>query len=130
MRRLVTLGIGCCFLFGAVPALAHHSFAAEFDGNKPATLKGTLTKVEWVNPHGWIHMDVKGEDGKVVNWAIETGPVTGLLRRGIRVSDFPPGIELVVKGYLSKNGTPTIAGSSVTLADGRDFLLGAGEAAK
>ena len=72
-----------------------HSFAAEFDINKPVTLKGTLTKMAWVNPHGWIYMDVKSPDGKVENWAIEAGGPTALLRRGLRATDFPVGLEIV-----------------------------------
>jgi Family of unknown function (DUF6152) len=103
---------------------AHHSFASEFDVNKPVTLHGTLTRMEWVNPHGWIYVDVRGADGKVVNWAIEAGGPNALLRRGLRKTDFPIGSDVVVKGFLAKNGTPTANGRTVTLADGRDFFLG------
>ena len=76
----------------------HHSFAAEYDSNQPITLKGTLTKTEWTNPHGWIYVDVKGDDGKVTNWAVEFGSPNALLRRGLRRSDFPAGIEVTVQG--------------------------------
>ncbi len=103
---------------------AHHSFGAEFDKDRPVTLKGTLTKMEWVNPYGWIYVDVKGADGKIVNWAIETGGPTGLLKRGLRKSDFPIGIEVVVEGYLAKNGKSVANGREVTFADGRNFFLG------
>ena len=107
-----------------LPAMAHHSFAAEYSSDQPVTLKGTLTKVEWTNPHGWIYVDVKDDGGKVTNWAIEFGAPNALLRRGVRKSDFPIGVELVVKGYRSKNGSPTVNGKSVTFPDGRNLFTG------
>ena len=114
----------------ALPVSAHHSFAAEFDISKPVSLKGTLTKMAWVNPHGWIYMDVKTPDGKVENWAIEAGGPTALLRRGLRASDFPPGLEIVVVGYRSKDGSPRANGQKVTFADGRNFFLGPDDASQ
>jgi Family of unknown function (DUF6152) len=104
--------------------LAHHAFSAEYDAQKPITLKGTVTKMEWTNPHGWIYVDVKDEAGKTVNWAIEFGAPNALLRRGLRKSDFPEGIGVTVSGYRAKNGSPTVNGTSVKLPDGRDLYTG------
>src|SRR5688572_30630641 len=122
MLSVMVLVVGS--LLAATPLFAHHAFASEFDANQPITLKGTLTKLEWVNPHGWLYVDVREPDGKIVNWAIEAGAPNALLKRGLRKTDFPPGIEVVVTGYRAKNGTPTANGRSVTLANGRNFFMG------
>jgi hypothetical protein len=103
---------------------AHHSFAAEFDADKPITLKGTLTKIEIINPHGWIYVDVKNPDGSVTNWAIEAGSANSLLKRGLRKTSFPVGTEVVIKGFLAKNGRRVANGQTVTFQDGHDFFLG------
>ena len=116
-------GIGAVLL-AAQPGFSHHSFAAEFDGTMPITLKGTVSKVEWISPHGWVHIDVKGPDGKVVTWSIETAGPNALLRRGVRKTDFPIGSEVVVSGYRAKNGTPTANASTFTVADGRELIAG------
>ena len=123
-RKLLVGVVGLGVILAAASGSAHHSFSAEFDIDKPITLHGTLTDLEWVNPHGWLHMDVEGPDGEVVNWAVEMGNPTSLLRRGLRKSDFPPGIDFVVEGYLAKDGTPTANGITVTFPDGRDFFAG------
>ena len=103
---------------------AHHSFAAEYDANKPITLTGTVTKVEWINPHGWIHLDVKDRNGKVENWAIETGTPGLLAKRGLKRTFLPIGAEVVITGYQAKDGTSTANGGTVKFPDGRDIFLG------
>jgi hypothetical protein len=130
MRKLSLFMIGVGLCWAAAPALAHHSFAAEFDASKEVTLKGTLTKLEWVNPHGWLHIDVKGPDGKVESWAVEAGGATALMRAGVRKTDFMPGVELTVQGYLAKNGTKTVAGREVKTPDGRNFFVAGQQAGR
>lgn len=122
--RTLAIALLSVGVLAAAPATAHHSFSAEFDIEKPITLQGRLTELEWVNPHGWIHMDVENPDGTVTNWAVEMGNPTALLRRGLRRSDFPPGIEFVVEGYEAKDGSPTANGITVTFPDGRNFFAG------
>jgi hypothetical protein len=129
MKRLTAAAAAMALLIAA-PAVAHHSFSAEFDATKPVTLKGTLTKMDWVNPHGWLYIDVAQPDGKVVNWAIEAGSPNALLRRGLRQSDFPIGSELIIEGYRSKSAVTTANGTSVKFADGRNFFLGASDASE
>ena len=124
MRTLAIALVSVGVLLVAAAGSAHHSFSAEFDIEKPITLAGKLTELEWVNPHGWIHMDVESPDGTVTNWAVEMGNPTALLRRGLRRSNFPPGIEFVVEGYEAKDGSPTANAITVTFPDGRDFFAG------
>ena len=124
MRSLLMVAIlAVTALLGLVPVFAHHSDAAEFDVNQPVAVKGKLTKVEWVNPHGWFYMDVD-EDGKTVNWAIQAGSPTAMLRRGFRKTDFPPGLELTVAGYRGRSGKAIAFGKSVKLPDGRELFSG------
>lgn len=126
MTRLLGL-LAAAILIWTVPAATHHSFAAEFDASKPIKLTGKLTRMEWVNPHGWLHIDVTQPDGSVQNWAIEAGGPNALIRRGLRRADFPIGSVLVIDGFRAKNGTPTANGRSVTFGDGRNFFLGAAD---
>ena len=117
---LLTAGV----LYAGQSALAHHPFAAEYDAEKPVTLTGTLSKMEWVNPHSWIYMDVKQPDGTVQKWTIESSGPGAMSRRGLKKTDFVDGMSLVIKGYQSRKD-PTLAnGRTLVLADGRSFYIG------
>jgi len=111
----------------AVPLPAHHAFGSEFNVDKPVSLKGTVTIMEWVNPHSWIHIDVKGPDGTVVNWMIEGGSPNSLLRLGFTRNALLPGMEIVVEGYQAKDATNKAVGKSLMFADGRKLFLGMSE---
>ena len=111
-------------LVGASTVSAHHAFAAEFDASRPVNFKATVKKVEWVNPHVWIHVDVKRPDGSIEAWAIEGGTPNVLFRRGVTRQSLPAGTEVVVDGYRAKDGTRRANGRDLTLADGRKLFLG------
>ena len=124
-QRLVILAASAlAALAAAVPVRAHHAFAAEFDSNQPITLRGSVTRVEWINPHTWIHLDVKDASGKVIEWMIEGGTPNTLLRRGVDKNSLPAGTEIVVEGYRAKNGTNRANGRDLTLPNGRKLFLG------
>jgi hypothetical protein len=110
--------------FAAWPAWGHHAFAAEFDDKKPLILKGTVTQMDWINPHAWIHIDVKNPDGTVTNWMIEAGAPNGLLRRGFNKASLPKGTEIVVEGWQAKDGSNRANGSNVTFPDGKKLFVG------
>jgi hypothetical protein len=105
-------------------ALAHHAFAAEFDSTKPFKIKGTIVKMEWINPHTWLHLDVKRPDGKTERWMIEGGPPNALYRRGFTQKSLPQGAELVVEGFRAKDGSLKGNGRELTFADGRRLFVG------
>ena len=123
-KKVAVLVVGAGLVVGAIPAWAHHAFAAEFDAKKPLHFEGTVTKVELINPHSWIHVDVKAADGTVENWAIEAGSPNILMRRGITKNTLKVGQKIVVDGYQSKDGSSRMNGRDITLPGGQKLFLG------
>ena len=115
---------GAGLLLAAATAWGHHAFEAEFDADKPVTLRGRVTKMEWINPHVWIHMDVKSADGAMVSWMVEGGLPNALLRRGWTKNALPEGTEIVVEGYQSKDGAARANGRDITFPDGKKLFVG------
>jgi Family of unknown function (DUF6152) len=124
LRRLTIMVAVLTVMGASVPALAHHAFAAEYDGDKPFDLIGTVTKARWVNPHSWLYFDVKDGTGAVINWGVELAAPNALATKGITKADLKSGTQVHIKGFLSKNGGPWGYASSITLADGRSFQTG------
>ena len=123
-RKLVILIASAALLLAAFPASAHHSFAAEYDINKPCKLTGTVTKFDVVNPHSWIYIDVKDERGNVSNWGFETANPNSLFRRGYKKGLVAPGMVVTIQGYLAKDGSRTGNAHQLTMPDGRVVALG------
>ncbi len=125
MRKSFMTVLGLAgLLLAAAPIWAHHAFAAEFDAQKPVKLRGTVAKVEFINPHSWIHIDVKDADGKVTRWMVEGGSPNALFRRGVTKDALPQGTEISVDGYQAKDGSNRANGRDITFADGRKLFVG------
>ena len=121
MRTFMAAALALGVLGTSAPVLAHHAFAAEFDRNKPITLVGKLSKVEWVNPHTWFHLDVTDSSGKVVTWRVEGGAPNQLMRRGWNRNSLKLGEQVTIEGFRARTGEPIAAGSQIKTADGRVF---------
>ena len=127
MRRhssITAVAIGLLILGAAATAWAHHAFGSEFDATKPVKFRGTVTKMEWINPHAWIHVAVTKPDGTVEEWMIEAGTPNTLLRRGLTKESLKPGMEIIVDGYQSKDGSLRANGRDLTLPNGQTLFLG------
>jgi len=122
MKWMAAIAAG--LLAAAAPVWAHHAFAAEFDAKKPVKLEGKVTRMEWINPHAWIHVDAKSADGTVTNWMVEAGTPNTLFRRGFTKDSLATGTDIVVDGYQSKDGSNKMNGRDVTFPDGRKLFLG------
>ena len=120
----VLMSVAALAPFGVEPAVAHHAFAAEFDSTQPVRLRGQITRMEWINPHAWMHLDVTLEDGTVESWMIEAGPPGALVRRGWTRDSVVPGTEVLVEGYRALDGSNRANGRDVTFPDGRRLFAG------
>jgi hypothetical protein len=123
-KQFVVASVACVFVLGTTRLLAHHAFASEFDAKKPIRFTGTVTKMEWINPHAWIHVSVKKPDGTVEEWMIEAGTPNTLFRRGLTKNSLLPGTEVVVDGYQAKDGALRANGRDLTLPNGKTLLIG------
>jgi hypothetical protein len=118
------LGVVLLWMWASAPARAHHSFAAEFDASKPVKLQGTVVKMEWINPHSWLTISVKGPDGAAETWQIEAGAPNSMFRRGFNKNSLPEGTEIVVDGFRARDGQRRANGRDITFTDGRRLFLG------
>ena len=124
MRTIIVSLVGVAVLAAAVPVLAHHAFSAEFDATKPVRLEGKITKMEWINPHSWMHVDVTKDDGTVESWRGEAGPPGARVRRGWKKDSVAPGTPVLVEGYQAIAGGFLMNGRDVTLPDGSKLFAG------
>jgi hypothetical protein len=123
MKAMLLAGVAG-LLFPVMPASAHHAFAAEFDARKGIKVSGTITKLEWTNPHAWLYVDVKDETGKPTNWSFELGSPNGLIREGWRRTSLKQGDQVTIEGFVAEDGSNTANAHSVTLPDGRKVFAG------
>jgi hypothetical protein len=124
MAALTGFAIAVAVLWLTTPVVAHHAFAAEFDANRPVKLEGVVTKVEWINPHSWIHLEVRKTDGTLENWMIEAGAPNSLTRRGFTKNSLPVGTKIVVDGFQAKDGAARANGRDLTFQDGKKLFMG------
>ncbi len=124
-KKASLLAAAAGLLLAAVPMFAHHSFGAEFDSNKPVKLRGKVAKIDFVNPHAWIYVNVKGDDGTTTQWMIEGGSPNALVRHGLTKDALPIGTEVIFEGFQAKDGSHRANGRDITLADGKKLFLGA-----
>ena len=123
-RLMSCIAGAACALAGVVAANAHHAFSAEFDNARPIRLEGTVTKWEWINPHAWVNLDVVNEAGEIEHWRIEGGAPNALIRRGWTKDSLPPGTEIIVEGFLARDGSMRASGRDITFTDGTQLFLG------
>jgi DNA/RNA endonuclease YhcR with UshA esterase domain len=124
MRFKIGLSVMALATLAGLPVWAHHSFAAEYDADKPITIKGAVNHVEWVNPHSWVLVDVKDNAGKVTTWRCETAPPNILFRRGWTKNSLKEGEQVTVEGFMAKDGSATLSANSVTMASGKKMFSG------
>jgi hypothetical protein len=125
-QSLLSLAAAGLTFVVAVPSLAHHAFSAEFDANSPVELKGTVTRMEWINPHSWIHIDVVNDNGETEEWMVEGGAPNAILRRGFSADSLKPGTVILVEGYRARDGSNRANGRDITFEDGSKLFVGSG----